>query len=107
MLPSYVPPERVGSQQVGPPRYFAAHFADSLRPKPYQPHPPHPRAYWADAVTQARVVTPPGNPPGGEQGVEVLAPTADQAASYIAEHHPLHADVLRLADAMGLIGSPA
>ena len=33
--------------------------------------------------------------------------TADQAASYIAEHDPVHADVLRLADAMGLIGSPA
>jgi hypothetical protein len=33
--------------------------------------------------------------------------TADQAASYIAEHDPVHAGVLRLAGAMGLIGSPA
>jgi hypothetical protein len=39
--------------------------------------------------------------PGGEQVVEVLALTADQAASYIAEHDPVHADVFRLADAMG------
>ena len=30
-----------------------------------------------------------------------------QAASYIAKHDPVHADVRRLADAMGLIRSPA
>lgn len=37
---------------------------------------------------------------------EVLTLAPSLAAAYIAEHDQVHADVLRLADAMGLIRSP-
>src|SRR6266516_2222600 len=42
--------EEAGARLISPPRYFAAHMADSQRPAPYRPHQPHPRAYWAYAV---------------------------------------------------------
>jgi len=35
----------------------------------------------------------------------VLSPP--QAVAYLAEHDPIHADVVRLADEMGLLGLPA
>jgi 8-oxo-dGTP diphosphatase len=95
--------EEAGARLTGPPAYFAAHIADSQRPQPYRPHLPHPRAYWAYAVARAEVVAAPVNPPGAEQVVEVLVLAPDRAADFIAAHDPGHADVLRLADAMGLI----
>jgi 8-oxo-dGTP diphosphatase len=95
--------EEAGARLDGPPKYFAAHIADSLRPAPYRPHLPHPRGYWAYAVARAEVIADPVNPPDAEQVVEVLTLAPDRAAGFIAEHHPAHADVLRLADAMGLI----
>jgi len=95
--------EEAGEQLTSPPRYFAAHIADSQRPAPYRPHQPHPRAYWAYAVAQAHVIAPPVNPPDGEQVIEVRAMAPEPAADYIAEHDPVLADVLRLADAMGLV----
>ncbi len=39
----------------------------------------------------------------GPRVVEVLTLAPDRAAGFIAAHDPAHADVLRLADAMGLI----
>jgi 8-oxo-dGTP diphosphatase len=96
--------EEAGARLESPPRYFAAHIADSLRPEPYRPHLPHPRAYWAYAVAQAQVIADPVNPPDGEQVVEVRTLAPDLAAGFIAEHDPVHADVLRLAVAMGLLG---
>ena len=95
--------EEAGARLTSPPRYFAAHIADSQRPAPYRPHQPHPRAYWAYAVAQAQVIASPVNPPGGEQVIEVRTMPPELAAGYIAELDTVLADVLRLADAMGLI----
>jgi 8-oxo-dGTP diphosphatase len=95
--------EEAGARLADEPRIFAAHVADSDHPEPYRPHLPHPRSYWAYAVARARVVAPPSNPPDGEQVVEVLALAPSRAIDFLAGHDPMHADVLRLADAMGLI----
>ena len=84
-----------------------AHVADSNREKPYRPHLPHPRAYWAYAVADVRVVGVPTNPHGGEMVVEVLTLPPPAAADYIEEDDPIHADVLRHADALGLVRSRA
>jgi 8-oxo-dGTP diphosphatase len=96
--------EEAGARLESPPRYFAAHIADSLRPEPYRPHLPHPRAYWAYAVAQAQIIAAPVNPPDGEQVVEVRTLAPGLAAAFLAGHDPVHADVLRLAVAMGLLG---
>jgi len=96
--------EEAGARMTGDMEIFASHVADSLGAGPYRPHLPHPRAYWGYAVTEAEVVAPPTNPHGGEHVVEVMTCPPAHAADYIQEHDPLHADVVRLADAMGLIG---
>jgi 8-oxo-dGTP diphosphatase len=95
--------EEAGARMTGGAEIFASHVADSLEDGPYRPHLPHPRAYWAYAVTEAEVVASPTNPYDGEHVVEVLALAPAQAADYLAGHDPLHADVVRLASAMGLI----
>ena len=95
--------EEAGAVLEGEPRYFAAHVADSGRDKPYRPHLPHPRAYWAYATAHVRVVGEPTNPEDGETVVEVLTLPPAAAAHYIEEHDPVHADVLRHAVALGLI----
>ena len=99
--------EEAGAVLHGELRYFSAHVADSNREKPYRPHLPHPRAYWAYAVADVRVVGVPTNPRDGERVVEVLTLPAAAAADYIHEEDPIHADVLRHADAMGLVRSTA
>jgi 8-oxo-dGTP diphosphatase len=96
--------EEAGALCLGPPSYFAAHVATSSRAEPYRPHLPHPKAYWAYAVVDAEIVGSPTNPPDGETVVEVQALPAGLAADFLADEDPLHADVLRLAEAMGLLG---
>lgn len=88
------------------PRYFAAHLAESNREQPYRAHLPHPRTYWAYAVGDVRIVREPSNPIDGETVVEVLTLPPDLAAEFIEVHDPVHADVLRLAHAMGLTPPP-
>lgn len=95
--------EEAGARLTSQLRYFGAHIADSVLPHPYRPHQPHPRAYWAYAAVRAQVIAAPTNPADGEQVVEVRRLAPDLAAGYIAEHDQVSADVLRLADAMGLI----
>lgn len=95
--------EEAGAVLDGELRYFSAHVADSNREKPYRPHLPHPRAYWAYAVADVRVVGVPTNPHDGEAVVEVLTLPPSVAADYIQEEDSIHADVLRHADAMGLV----
>ncbi len=99
--------EEAGARLAGDLQYFSAHVADSRRPGPFRPHLPHPRAYWAYAVAPAEVVAVPGNPPGAEQVVEVLSLPPSQAAAFLTPEDPVHAEVVRLADMMGLIRSPA
>jgi 8-oxo-dGTP diphosphatase len=95
--------EEAGAGLEGALRYFSAHVADSNRVRPHRPHFPHPRAYWAYAVADVRVVGVPTNPADGETVVEVLTLPADEAAEYLEAHDPIHADVLRHAAAMGLV----
>jgi 8-oxo-dGTP diphosphatase len=95
--------EEAGAVLDGDLVHFAAHRADSRRGQPYRPHLAHPRAYWAYAATRVRVAGPPLNPPDGEEVVQVLTLPPDEAARYLEEEDPVHADVIRHADAMGLI----
>ncbi len=101
--------EEAGAELIGEPRYFSAHVADSNRDTPYRLHLPHPRAYWAYAIADVRGVGAPTNPADGETVVEVLALPPTEAAEYLQEHDPMHADVVRHADvlrhaeAMGLL----
>jgi 8-oxo-dGTP diphosphatase len=95
--------EEAGARITGDVEVFASHVADSVREAPYRPHLPHPRAYWAYGLIEAEIVGPPTNPRGGEQVVEVLTLPPADAANYIEDHDPLHADVVRLAHAMALI----
>jgi 8-oxo-dGTP diphosphatase len=96
--------EEAGATIHGEPRCFAAHIADSNRLTAYRPHLPHPRAYWAWAVAAVEVVGAPTNPPDAESVVEVLTLPPAEAADYLDVHDRVHADVLRHAVAMGLVG---
>ena len=96
--------EEAGAVLEGPVIQFSAHRVASEREHPYRPHLPHPLAYWAYAVGPVRVAGPPANPPDGETVVEVLTLPAQQAAAYLdAGEDPIHADVLRHADELGLL----
>jgi 8-oxo-dGTP diphosphatase len=99
--------EEAGAVLNGELRCFSAHVADSNRESPARPHLPHPRAYWAYAVAGVRLVGVPTNPSDGETVVEVLTLPPVAAADYLEEKDPIHADVLRQADAMGLVRTRA
>lgn len=95
--------EEAGASRTAPLRWVGAHRADSRLAQPYRSHLPHPRAYWAYAVTDVVVDGPPTNPADGEQVTDVLVLPPDEAARFIAEHDQVHADVIGLAHAMGLL----
>lgn len=99
--------EESGARRTGPWSFFGAHRAVSHAEQPYRPHLPHPLAYWAYALADVELVGSPTNPDDGEQVTEVQVLSPRQAVAYLAEHDPIHADVVRLADAMGLLGRPA
>lgn len=96
--------EEAGAKITGEPLIFAAQISRSRRQQPYRPHLPHPLSHWAFAVVRAEVVQPPTNPEDGEEVIEVRSMAVPQAARWLAVHDPVCADVVRLADAMGLIG---
>jgi len=63
----------------------------------------HPESAWAYAVARVEVAGPPTNPEGGETVVEVRQMPAADAAEWLRIHDDEHADVVLLADAMGLL----
>ncbi|GAB3918999.1 hypothetical protein GCM10011575_29150 [Microlunatus endophyticus] len=95
--------EEAGAKVTGPLTIFGAQFATSLNPAPYRSHQPHPKSCWAFATTTAELIGPPENPPDGEQVLEVVVLDPLPAADWLDDHDPVHADVVRLAVAMGLI----
>jgi 8-oxo-dGTP diphosphatase len=95
--------EEAGAQLACELHPFSAHVADSLRMRPYRPHLPHPRAYWAYFAAPVRIVGDPTNPPGGETVVEVLTLEPGLAVDYLRGDDPIHADVLRHAQGLGLV----
>lgn len=95
--------EEAGGRRTSGLAWFGAHRADSSREGPWRSHLPHPRAYWPYAATDVLLDSEPTNPPGGERVVEVLVLSVEEAPAYVAEHDPVHADIIRLAAAMGLV----
>jgi 8-oxo-dGTP diphosphatase len=80
---------------------FCHQWALSHNAEPYHAHFPHPESAWAYAVAQVEVAGPPTNPEGGESVVEVPQLPAADAAEWLRVHDEEHADVVRLADALG------
>jgi 8-oxo-dGTP diphosphatase len=98
--------EEAGCELVGGPHpVFAHQRATSYNPGPHHPHFPHPVAAWAYAVARVELTGPPTIPDGGEQVVEVLTLPPTEAADWLRVHDEEHADVVLLADAMGLLRS--
>lgn len=95
--------EEAGAAALGPPTIFASFQVLSSRPEPYRPHLAHPEAVWAFGISPVELTGPPSCPPDGEEIVEVTTLPAVEAADWLAEHDQTHADVLRLAVAMGLV----
>ncbi len=82
---------------------FAHQAVRSRSPRPHQPHFPHPDSAWAFATARVEVTGPPTNPPDGEAVVEVLSLPVDEAADWLRVHEDEPADVLLLAEALGLL----
>lgn len=95
--------EEAGATALGPPSIFASFRVHSSRPEPYRPHLAHPDAIWAYGMCPVELTGPPTCPPDGEEVVEVATLPPEEAASWLARHDETHADVLRLAVAMGLV----
>lgn len=95
--------EEAGAELRGPVRVFGAHEAISRLGRPYRPHLPHPRTYWAYAVADVTVTGSPTNPDDGEQVVAVTALPPAEAVVELAKHDRLHADVLSEAIQRGLV----
>jgi 8-oxo-dGTP diphosphatase len=97
--------EEAGCALLGEPEpAFAYLHARSRRTQPFRPHLPHPEAAWAYAVARVTRVGEPANPPDGETVVEVVALPPEDAATWLAVWDDVeHAQVVRLAMAMGLL----
>ena len=95
--------EEAGCEPTGALTYLGRYVAASRNPAPYRRHLPHPVASWAFFAVPARLVGEPLNPPDGEQVVEVRTLPPAEAADWLGEHDPVHADVVRLAVARGLL----
>ncbi len=82
---------------------FAYQLATSRNPEPYRPHFTHPESAWAYAVARVEMSGPPTNPADGEAVVEVRRLPPTEAATWLRVHDEEHADIVLLADAMGLL----
>ncbi|MDF8262739.1 NUDIX domain-containing protein [Luteipulveratus flavus] len=100
--------EEAGAEPTGLLQYFCGLDVLSRRDQPWRPHQSHPRSLWAYAAVAVDVVGPPTCPADVEQIVDVRALEPDEAAAYLDEAPgDGHADVVRLAEAMGLIRAVA
>jgi 8-oxo-dGTP diphosphatase len=96
--------EEAGCSLLGEPGpVFAHQRATSRNPAPHQPHFTHPGSAWAYAVAHVELTGPPTNPVDGESVVEVRRLAVAEAAAWLRVHDEEHADVVLLADAMGLL----
>ena len=98
--------EEAGCTVLGDPSpVFAYQRATSRNPEPYRAHFTHPVSAWAYVVARVEVTGPPTNPVDGETVVEVLRQPVDDAAEWLRVHDREHADVVLLAEAMGLLST--
>ena len=95
--------EEAGYAPTGEPVFLGRYVATSAAAAPYRPHLPHPVSSWAYYVVPVEPVGAPLNPADGEHVVEVLALPPAEAAAWLDAHDPVHADVVRLALARGLL----
>jgi 8-oxo-dGTP diphosphatase len=95
--------EEAGCELRGEPVFLGRYVATSRNPAPYRPHLPHPVASWAFYVVPVELVGEPLNPPDGERVVEVRTLPAGEAAGWLRQHDPIHADVVLLATERGLL----
>ena len=95
--------EEAGCELRGEIEVFAHQAVHSRNPSPHHPHFPHPSSAWALAAAQVERIGPPTNPPDGERVVEVRTLPVTEAAAWLREHEDEPADVLLLADALGLL----
>lgn len=79
------------AELAGDLQLFAAHVTESNRGLPQSSAPALPRALWAYAVADVRIVAVQSNPQDGEGVVEVQGLPPAKAAEYLE----VHADVLR------------
>ena len=96
--------EEAGCRLLAPPRLVARHVARSRNGAPFREHLSHPVSSWGYAVAPVAIDSAPTNPDDGEQVVEVCTLPPADAAAYLREHDDIHADVVMLVEAMGLIG---
>jgi 8-oxo-dGTP diphosphatase len=96
--------EEAGCRLLGEPQpVFCHQLASSRNDEPYRRHFTHPDSAWAYAVARVEVTGRPTNPPDGEAVVEVRRLPPSEAATWLRVHDAEHADVVRLAEAMGLL----
>ncbi|HET7432844.1 MAG TPA: NUDIX hydrolase [Nocardioides sp.] len=96
--------EEAGCTVVGEPGpVFAHQRASSRRATPYRAHFPHPVSAWGYAVARVEPGGTPTNPADGEHVVEVRRLPVAEAAAWVRVHDEEHADVVLLAEALGLL----
>lgn len=96
--------EEAGCALVGASEAVFAHLrVQSHDPEPHRGHFPHPESAWAYAVAHVQAIGPPTNPEDGEVVVEVRRLPVSEAADWLRVHDAEPADVLLLAEAMGLL----
>ncbi len=95
--------EEAGCELCGGIEVFAHQEVRSRNPAPHHPHFPHPDSAWAFATAEVELTGPPTNPPDGEAVVEVRTLPVAEAAVWLRVHEDEPADVLLLAEALGLL----
>ncbi len=95
--------EEAGYAPTGEPVFVGRYVASSAAAEPYRPHLSHPVCSWGYYVVPVQRVGAPLNPADGEEVIEVLTLPPVEAAAWLAEHDPVHADVVRLAVARGML----